>query len=94
VGNLVKVIRLSHHRKLRGAPLGNISDWLRNTDVLRVTTPVILASDYINVLWPEESFTFIPPTTIFCLLRLPSASYDYLLPLITTCSLLRLPAPS
>jgi hypothetical protein len=55
-------------------------------------TPAMLASGYIDVLGPEESFTFVPPTTTFCLPRLPAASHDYLLPLTTTCCLPRLPA--
>ena len=47
-----------------------------------------------NVLGPEENFTFVPPTTTFCLPRLTAASHDYLLPPTTTCPLPRLPAAS
>jgi hypothetical protein len=37
-------------------------------------TPAMLASGYIDVLGPEDGFTFIPPTTTCCLLSTPSPS--------------------
>jgi hypothetical protein len=59
--------------------------------------PAMLTSD---VLGPEESFTFVPPTTLlpltitYYLPRLPAPSHDYLPPPTTTCRLPRLLATS
>ena len=60
----------------------------------RLQVIFLITSGCTDVLGPEESFTFVPPTTTFCLPRLPAASHDYLLPLTTTCYLLQLPAAS
>jgi hypothetical protein len=57
-------------------------------------TPAMLASGYIDVLGPEESFTSAPPATTCCLPRLPAAFHDYLLHPTTTYCLSRLPAAS
>jgi hypothetical protein len=60
----------------------------------RLQVIFLITSGCTDVLGPEESFTFVPPTTTFCLPRLPAASHDYLLPLTTTCYLPQLPAAS
>jgi hypothetical protein len=83
-----------HHRKLRGAFEIIFLIGLGVLTFQGFTTPAMLTSDYTDVLGPEESFTFVPPTTTFYLPRLPAASHDYLLPSTTICCLSRLPAPS
>jgi hypothetical protein len=60
----------------------------------RLQVIFLITSGCTDVLGPEESFTFVPPTTTCCLPRLPATSHDYLLPPTTTCCLPRLPAAS
>jgi hypothetical protein len=51
----------------------------------------MLASSYTDVIGPEESFTFVPPTTTCSLPRLPAAFHDYLLPTSSPSLRLRMP---
>ena len=63
-----------HHRKLRGASKMIFLIGLGVLTFQGFATPAMLTSDCTDVLGPEESFTFVPPTTTCRLPRLPAAN--------------------